>query len=300
MSDFRRAFLWFAGFVALVIAGDRLLAAALQNILLRSHFRFSQVYRGGNEARTIVIGDSRGVHAFFTPEVARLTGRPALNLAFNSMSSRIAEAVIADYLEHNAAPEVAILEVTNLQMDMALATELRTYALSSRRLRELYAERHGFAAALGRVFHLLQFNSEFFLRALVYLRRDDQVWSFTHTLPAVVPEEPGWTPGIRPENLAALARSVRLLESRGVTVRLIVAPYFRGPALLPMPDYLRKVENAVGGGRRLKVLDYRAALTEHDAFADRIHLNEEGSRRFLQILHRDGVLNRSLTRPPSR
>jgi hypothetical protein len=42
----------------------------------------------------------------------------------------------------------------------------------------------------------------------------------------------------------------------------------------------------------VKVLNYATAVSDHDAYADRVHLNEEGSRRFLQILHRDGVLDR--------
>jgi hypothetical protein len=49
----------------------------------------------------IVIGDSRGVHSFYAPRLEQLTGRPALNLSFNSMSMPIAEALLADYLERN-------------------------------------------------------------------------------------------------------------------------------------------------------------------------------------------------------
>src|SRR5207253_3792665 len=151
-----------------VLAGDRIGAYIGRRLLLASQFRFSRIYRGGSNADILVIGDSRGVHSFYAPEIERLTGRPALNLSFNSMSVPIAEALFADYLEHNRAPRTVIVEATCVTVDRGLVTELLTYADLSPRLETLYAREHPRGAAAGRLFRLFRYDSEFFLRALMY------------------------------------------------------------------------------------------------------------------------------------
>src|SRR5438132_887929 len=74
MSDARRGMIWLAILAAVIIAGDHLLAIALGQVLVRSQFRFSRLYRGGNDADIIVLGDSRGVHSFYAPALEELTG----------------------------------------------------------------------------------------------------------------------------------------------------------------------------------------------------------------------------------
>jgi hypothetical protein len=175
MREGKRFAVWFVFLAIVVMAGDRI-GAFLCSRVLRSQFRFSRVYRGGSNADVIVIGDSRGVHSFFAPTLEKLTGRPALNLSFNSMSVPIAEALLSDYLEHNARPRMVIIEATCVVVDRGLVPELRTYADLSPRLEALHATQHPRAAIAGRAFRMLRYDSEFFLRALTYLRRSDQDW----------------------------------------------------------------------------------------------------------------------------
>src|SRR5947208_1172355 len=168
MSNARRAMIWLVALVAVIAAGDRLFAVVLERLLLRSQFRFSRLYRGGNDADIIVLGDSRGVHSFYAPAIEEMTGRRALNLSYNSMSPRIAEAVLLDYLDHNEPPRLLIMEVTGAIVSGALITDLRTYGGLSPRIAALYAEGHPKEAAAGRVFRLFPLNSEFFLQSLHY------------------------------------------------------------------------------------------------------------------------------------
>jgi hypothetical protein len=287
MSDRRRAVIWILALVAVVIGGDHLLAWGLQKILVRSQFRYSRLYRGGNSADVLILGDSRGVHSFYAPAIEELTGLRALNLSYNSMSPRIAEAILLDYLDRNRAPRMVIIEVTCVHVPGSLTSELRTYASLSPRLGALYAEQHPVAAAAGRVFRLFPLNSEFFLEALHYMRRSDQDWIYHDVMPALLRalRGGGWMINPRPANVDALARIVRVLRQRGIEPRLVIAPYGGegGPVnLAPLAEML-------GGRLGVGVSNYAGAITDLDDFADHVHLNERGSRVLLALMKRDGV-----------
>ena len=295
MSDVRRATVWLVVLLAVVIAGDHLLATALQQVLLRSQCRFSRLYRGGNDADIVILGDSRGVHSFYVPAIEKLTGLRALNLSYNSMSPPIAEAVMLDYLEHNRAPRLVIIEATSVITSGALLTELRTYAGLSPRMRALYAKDHRVAAAAGRVFWLYPLNSDLFVAAVHYMRRSDQDWIFRESMPVAL-RGPRLRGPLAPiaDNVEALARVVRLLRARGIAVRVIIAPY--APNVLPTnaAAFAELMEQRTGE----PVLNYIAALDDFDDFADPVHLNERGSRAFLAMLVRDGALG--MARPAAR
>ena len=288
MREGKRFAVWFVILVIVVMAGDRIGAFLCSRVLLASQFRFSRVYRGGSNADVIVIGDSRGVHSFYAPAIEKLTGRPALNLSFNSLSMPIAEALLSDYLEHNPRPRMVIIEATCVVVDRGLVSELRTYAGLSPRLEALYAREHPRAAAAGRLFRLLRYDSEFFLRSLAYLRRSDQDWINRNVIAGELAAAPRgrWSPRPHEENLEALGRLVSMLRSRGIDVKLVIAPYH--------PSVMVDMDEIVDGTRRhvpgANVLNYADAIPESRYFADGVHMNADGSEVFLQLLARDGVL----------
>lgn len=296
MSDVRRAVVWLLALAAVIVAGDHLLAAVLQELLVRSQFRFSRLYRGGERADILVLGDSRGVHSFYAPALEELTGLRVLNLSYNSMSPRIAEGVLLDYLEHNRQPRLVIIEPTCAIVSGALTSELRTYASLSPRLAALYAEEHPYAAVAGRVFRLFPLNSELYLAALHYMRYSDQDWIFRTSMPPALRAIPRdrWPLVPIPDNVDALARIAGMLRQRGIDVRLVVAPY--APA--KVPANAREFADLLTRRTGTPVRNYAGALAGNDDFADTVHLNERGSRAFLQILRRDGVLG--MTRPAER
>jgi hypothetical protein len=285
MRDARRTAVWLAVLAIVTLAGDRLGAFVCSRVLIASQFRFSRVYRGGTKADILVIGDSRGVHSFYAPAIERLTGRSALNLSFNSMSMPIAEALLADHLDRNPPPRLVLIEPTCIVVDHGLVSELRTYAGLSKRLEALYAHDHPVAAAWARVFHLLHYDSEFFLRALLYLRRSDQDWINRNVVAPELLSIPveRWHPHSHPENVAALARIVRMLRARGIEVRLVIAPYHRATGV-DVSDLLRDMSPIA------PVSNYADAIEESRYFSDTVHMNLDGSEQFLGMLYRDGCL----------
>lgn len=287
MSDSKRAAIWILALVAVTIGGDHLLAWGLEQVLVRSQFRFSRLYRGGNSAEVLILGDSRGVHSFYAPAIEELTGHQAFNLSYNGMSARIGEAILFDYLERNRAPRIVIIEVTCVHATGTLTSELRTYASLSPRLGALYAEQHPVAARAARAFRLLPLNSEFFLEALHYMRRTDQDWIFHDVMPSSLRAQRGggWYINPRPENVDALARIVRILRQRGIEPRLVIAPYGGEVVPVNMPALADLLSRRLA----VHVWNYAGTVTDLDDFADHVHLNERGSRVLLAMMQRDGV-----------
>ena len=232
----------------------------------------------------LILGDSRGVHSFYAPAFEEIAGLRAFNLSYNSMSPRIAEAVLLDYLDRNRPPRLVIIEVTSAATEGALTSELRTYASFSPRLSALYAEAHPYAAVAGRGFRLLQLNSGFYLEALHYMRRSDQDWINRSTMPAALRNaEPDIWKAPRSENLATLGRMVAELRRRRIEIRLVIAPY------CPMPRNMPAFASVVSLSAAMPVLNYGDAMCDPDDFTDPIHLNERGSRALLAMMKRDGV-----------
>ena len=295
MGDGRRAATWCAVLVAVVVAGDHLLALALRQVLIHSQFRYSRLYRGGNDADVVIIGDSRGVNSFYAPALEQMTGLRAFNLSYNSLSPHVAEAVLLDYLDHNRAPKIVVIEATSTITNGAVASQLRTYAGLSRRMAALFAGDHPAEARLSRVLWLYPLNSEFFIEGLHYMRRSDQDWIFRDVMLGGL-RESAYDSEIHPlpEEVDALARIVRALEQRGIAVRVVIAPYAPVRRTTNIAAFVRLIESRTGA----PVWNYIDALKDIDDFADTVHLNERGSREFLALLVRDGAFG--MARPPAR
>jgi hypothetical protein len=278
---------------ACALAGDRLLSAFLDAQLLRSQFRFSVAARGGLPEGLLVLGDSRGVNGLYAPELERLTGMRVLNLAYNGMSTLVAEAVLRDYLERNAPPRELVLEVSNVQDNHLLLDGLMCYWRQGPALGALARERSPVNERAVSAFHLYAYNGEIPMRVLFYRSRSDQDWINRYRISPEVIEDARrakeFELGTLPENLAALGRISALAHERGIPLRLIVVPY--------LPEFIAHARNwdawieqiqAAAGGER--IWDYGRAVTDHDHFADRLHLNDVGGVPFAERLERDGFL----------
>jgi len=84
----------------------------------------------------------------------------------------------------------------------------------------------------------------------------------------------------------ALSRIVTMLRSRGIEVRLVIAPYHHS-VNVDLHEILRDIRMHVPDA---PVLNYADAIENYEYFADGVHMNMNGSEVFLQMLLRDGVL----------
>lgn len=291
-AEIVRAALRLVALVALVFAGDRAFAHVGAVLLTSSELRFSVAARGALPPGVLVLGDSRAVNAFWPPELARVSGLPAFSLAYNGMSTRIAAALLSDYLAVNPAPRLVVLEVTSVQNKQDLLKALGCYWSSFPSLDELARELYPRNVAAAQVSHLFALNGETFLRALRFRDRSDQDGiNRLRTTPEILAAASALGPvelSAHADNLAALGRLVSLARAHGSQVRLVAAPYLPEfvAHVTDWPAWIGEIERAAGAGER--VWDYGHADGESAHFADRLHLNESGAVPFLEQLARDG------------
>ncbi len=286
-----RRIAWTIIFLMIAFAGDRVIASVLDKVVLHSKFRFSLLYKGGQQYDVLILGNSRSVNSFYAPAIQEATGKTTLNLSYNGMSADLAEALFMDYLERNGKPKLLILEISNVTHRSNLLNELKLYTAHSERLAELFRRANPHVAFWAEASHVFQFNGEMFLRALYYLGASDQSWINRYQISAALVRSLQANRqediGVLPENLVALRRIIDTARQKDISVRLVISPY--------LPEYRRHLSNLSAWIKAVQAIamdipvwDYSMAVEATSAFADRLHLNYHGSVLLLGRLKHDG------------
>jgi len=280
-------------FLVIFFIGEEALAFLLDVAVLRSRIRYSLLYSGDAATDVLILGDSRAAVAFDPIRLEQAAGLTAFNLSHNHMSTDIMAVLFRDYLEHNTAPKVVVLELSSTLLDPEHSIQgLRMYARHSKRLGALLEQYEPLNLRISRIFRLFAFNSEMFLRALYFLDRDDQGWCRGETMSRAsidALKAPGEMKLGQPTeaSLQAVAEIVALAREQGIRCVLVITPF--------LPQYR---ESIVGYGKwvdRLRevagdelIYDYSAAFADESLFADKWHLNCRGSSEFADLMQ--GVL----------
>jgi hypothetical protein len=293
-----RRILLVVAFLALLLAGDRLLGMVLGRVVERSQIRYSRLYRGGMDNDVVLAGNSRGANAFDAALLGKLSDSKCINLSYNGLATVLIEALVNDYVEHNAAPKTVVLEISNLDVEPRDCIQMmRCYYPDSAALRDC-AKQYDYQGYVVSTYvsRLYAYNNELFLRSLYYLNKSDQSWSGEGSpvlaeLLKRTKEAPRMSyPKIRQENLDALVRLVSKLKAKGIEVRLVVSPYL--PEFFEkfdgFDDWLAQVRQALGGD--VKIWNYTQALQDHSNFVDRLHLSKQGSQALMEKMVADGLI----------
>ena len=284
---------WIIAFLLVTFAGDRGGGALLNRIVSESQFRFSRLYRSEAGCDLLFMGNSRGL-IFYQPYIEEKTGLETCNLSYNAMPMSLARVLLEDYLDKNDAPRKLIIDISMLdtRMDEHLSTGFNCYTPFSARLRNFLRERFPKAYYGGRVAHLYRYNNEVFQRALFYWKKSDKDWLLdrviTPTLQEKVKAEEPFLFHFTPQMLADLKAVKDAFTRKGVEVVLVVNPYY--------PPFAKKIANlhelidAIQSATGLTVHNYADSIAGVEGFGDYQHLNKTGSRQYLDLLIRDGIL----------
>ena len=287
-----KQFFWIAGFILLVLAGDRLGGYLLKRLIEDSHFRYSRLYTGRAEADLLFLGNSRGL-AFYQPYIEEKTGLTSLNLSYNGLPVNLGAALIMDYYDHYQSPQKLIIDVSLCdRFDDQLVMNFSPYLPYSPRIDSLIRQadpriRMGLAVS-----HLFRYNSEIFQRALYYQKHSDRAWVVERNLSQkesnTIAEDYEFIinyPNSAPDILADL---VRFCQSRGSKVELVLGPYFPDFAhkITNLKEFLQDIEAATG----LPVHDFSDMHQPYQHFADFQHLNKTGSMVFMDSLLQAGII----------
>ena len=293
---------WALALVALVVAGDRALAAGLHAAVMQTGNRFAVLYRGDAPGGVLLLGNSRGVNTFHQPTLEALLDRPVFNASYNGMSTELSEVVLYDYVERNPDPELVVIEVTGVGADDDQVRDFFPFAAESERLRDYLSETlPPRVATARRLFALYDYNGEMLYRSLAAGVSDQGTINRYKISPAVIAiaenQEVAQT-RLRPENAAALGRMVAYCETRDIPVRLVIGPYL--PVFRSKMDgydaWLAELSEATDGA---PIWDYSGAIDDVTAFADRVHLNYRGARLLAPRLVEDGFFEPTVSRPPT-
>ncbi len=279
---------WFAAFFLLLFAGDRLGGRFLQRQVDRSQFRYSRLYGNRAASDILLVGNSRGL-TFYQPYIEEKTGKTSFNGSYNGLPMDLANVLIQDYLDRYPPPRLLVLDITTCdRVNDELLTGFLAYSERSPRLNALIRAKQPKTWWAGRVSALFRFNNEIFQRALYYRSRSDADWLLDRIIaPALAATAHENAYDLEPQEylIQQLAEAVRAAQAKGVTVRLVIGPYFPGFQVKNLDGLKSAVERATG----LSVYDYRAALPDPALFGDFMHANKKGAIQYIDLLLRDSA-----------
>lgn len=280
--------------IALVIvfmAADRVVSLGLHHLFYNSQFRFARLYDGGMDNDVVILGNSRG-KAYYVPYMNEKLGVQCFNLSYDAIDAELSSLLFADYLDHNAAPKMVIVEL-NCLLGSTDTHEgsVKVFFSESERFRRFFAENERVKWWLCEAVHVYRYNSDFFLRALS-TRNSDQGWVNGSTITQAILDEiaNGHRLGDQappPERFASLKEILDIAAESGIEVRLVNNPFYpaytEGSAFIPYEKLARELT-----GFDVKVWDYRDAFTDQHLFADGRHINVEGSKVLIDLQVADG------------
>ena len=319
---------WILALVALAFIGDRIGGLVLKKAADSSKFRYSRLYNGSANAEILLVGNSRGL-IFYQPYIEEITGKNTFNTSYNGMPIDLSRVFVDDYLQKYPKVEKMILDITMCdRINDQLIAGFNVYTPYSKRLSKLIEEKQETMYYGAQFSHLFRYNGEIFLRSLKYtIGGDDEDWLTDRVMndyitQGVVNEEPyslnyknrnakvkapslhgfdklfakAFNYDDKNDNVATdslyildqLALLVDNAKKKGVEVHLVVNPYYPPFAekIINLDSMKMDVEKLTG----LKVKDYSKAITDPKGYSDYQHLNKYGSRLYLDLLKKDGVL----------
>ena len=251
------------------------------------------MYTGTAASDILIVGNSRGVNSFYQPALEEALQQRVFNLSYNGLRVDIARRLIEDYLAHQPAPRVLVLEASALtQAYPELLKDFKVFAPPGSAVATLFQREFPQQATFARLSHLYRYNSPMLLRAMYYWQRSDQGWinerNISDAQIAALANFKGTQLNTNTDLLADLAAIQTLCSERGIKLQVVLAPYY--------PAYAEKFNNIADWKARLDavldqpVRDYsRAVPAERIYYADWVHLNRAGGLQFLETLLTDNI-----------
>ena len=299
MKMVHRRFIGLILLLAIVVVGDRLIAACLRTVAMDGNFRFARLYSGDLQNEVLFLGNSRGVNTFYAPSFENQLGVSCLNLSYNGLSAELCRDLLLDYLEHNSSPAQVIVEVTTVMDKSTAVSNLKPFWHESRRLEAMASSLDKRDVHAAKLSHLYGLNCEMHLRMLYYRNGSDQAWINRYTISTDLLEEVSDAPDeqwSQPDEsqIVALRQIWDACTQRGIQCNFVIGPY--------LPDYKKLVTNYDRWKTELadrleldtELVDLSDSITDRDMFCDRLHANHKASDRICELLVQAGIFGSEL------
>ncbi len=267
---------------------DLLISISLSELSNSSKIRFSRLYNEEINADIVFVGDSRGINSFYSPYFDDLTGLNSINLSYNGLTIPIVNALLDDYLERNKAPKIIFIETTCLKDTYNVLPNFKQYMAHSLSIKNMLKEHYPNIFYASFISKSYIFNSEYFLRTLYYLKKNDQKWINRYTI------RKDYYDSIKPENNLKMVEKID--DSAMIIFKIMVTEYRKKgivviPVLAPILDKYRNetvIDNYISDintNTKLDVVDLSDAVNDISMFADAVHTNEKGAHLIASKLY---------------
>lgn len=295
MIIMKRQIFAFLGLFFFLFAGDRVITQGLIYIVKKSEFRYSKLYDGRINAQYVIIGNSKGNHAFYQPYLNRHESSKFVNLSFNALPIKIASALVKDYVQIYGKPKGIILEVGMMFFgpnSNKVLNEIKLYQSASANIKEIYKDTQPSEFRINQFFNLYSFNSEMFFRSLNYFNKSDETWINRHQISSNLIEATKMKSRFEKEvderSIKELVIFTKYCAQENIKLKLIISPTF--PGYINKVDNYKEKVNYIQEATGTRVYDYSSSLHENRFFSDYEHLNQKGSEAFIDLLEKDQVL----------
>ncbi|MFZ1495615.1 MAG: hypothetical protein WAS72_01080 [Saprospiraceae bacterium] len=283
---------WIPALLIVFFVGDRLSGYLMNNITKESQFRYSKLYGKTAQADILLVGNSRGL-GFYQPLIEKATGLKTFNISYNGMPIDLAKVLIADYLDKYPAPKKMLLEVTMTDRENTpLIIGFSPYSNFSERLNSLIKTKSKESYYANQLTHLYRYNNEIFQRVFYHFKKPDDNWLLDREISERMVNDARLQPTIdtkiEPYILDELVATIQHVQQKGVTVELVVNPYF--PAFAAKMNGYENWKKQIESRTKLVIHDYATALSDKAYFGDFMHINKRGSEQLINLLVRDKVL----------
>ena len=273
--------------IAGLFAADRLVAMAMGYAVSGSDAVLARLYTGRLNADGIVVGNSRAAKSFDVAAMSRRTGQDWINLGVNGMRPELTHAMLRDYQDRCGLPSTLVLEVSYLKSRWSdsAGAEFLLWARYGANMESVLRHRLPTASRAADWFHLRRFGSQQYFRTLANRHGGDQNTAARRRINdqtlAGIERLPIERFEIHRQIVGDLKSILDDWESRGTTIRLVLAPY--------LPTFLTKIDNLQSWLEDVSVLLDRPIVDDSDAviepihYADQVHLNRDGQAIFTDL-----------------
>jgi hypothetical protein len=256
---------------------DRIGADLLGSMVLKSSFRYSQLYSGRVNSDALVLGNSRGTCSIDIPALQASTSKRWFNLSYNGLGAEELLELFRDQLRLGAKPKLLLVEASCLGGDAALPNLISFWQYSPG-LKAQASSKSPYTVDATKLTHLYQYNSEMTYRALYGLLREDQNYRNKRTVSDTIvdselrdPTEVNLTMPTA-ENMAPICELISLARDHGIHVHIYLAPYLPAYAsrIRNLDDWIRAYRSYIGD---TPFCDLSRVISDSANFGDRIHCN---------------------------
>ena len=246
----------------------------LTNIILtkKSNFRITR-YFSNPKHKYFVLGNSRAVNSVNEFYAKKSLNLDLINLSFNGMPFENIFSIYQD-INSNNINSIIFIEVSSLSNNK-LDNSYVYYSSQSKYISKLYPE------VKYKIFPLLKFNNDLFLRNIYYLYKNDDDWINRNIINySLIKSIKKNEKNQIINNYNLLSENIKKINNVSIKnnnkVIFFLAPYYP-KYLTTLTDYNKLINYFIHDNNDLSFIDLNKIKLSDDQFADRIHTNFNGS-----------------------